>query len=173
MTRPPIRGGGTLGPRDVVITPRADGAQLLRNPHALAAYPDRLTDRFAHWAAVAPDQHVDRAARRFGGWRKISYAEGYDLARRIGQASSTASSRRSGRSRSSPSTTSSTRCSSSPRCTWGCRLDQSSAYSLVSTDHAKLRFVLGGFTPRLLGLAADGEAREGDSRRRASSSRSP
>ncbi|HEX7250419.1 MAG TPA: AMP-binding protein, partial [Burkholderiales bacterium] len=75
-----------MGPRDVVVERRADGALLLRSPHELGPYPTRLTARLEYWAKRHPDRilfaqrHADRA------WRSISYAQALDQARRIGEA---------------------------------------------------------------------------------------
>lgn len=45
-----------LGPRDVVMERRPDGALLLRSPHQLGAFPTKLTERLEYWAAEAPDR---------------------------------------------------------------------------------------------------------------------
>jgi hypothetical protein len=53
--KPPIR-PVRLGPTDVTVEHRADGALLLRSPYPLGGYPDTLTRRLAFWAAAAPDR---------------------------------------------------------------------------------------------------------------------
>jgi feruloyl-CoA synthase len=53
--KPPIR-HVRLGPADVAVERRADGVVVLRSPHALGEYPDKLTERLAFWAAAAPDR---------------------------------------------------------------------------------------------------------------------
>jgi len=73
-----------LGPRDVVAERRADGAIVLRSPHALADYPAKLTERLAYWAARAP-QRVLFAQRANGGWRTLTYAQALERARRVGE----------------------------------------------------------------------------------------
>ena len=45
-----------LGTDDVEIERRFDGSLRLRSPHSLSAYPDRLTERLAHWAREAPER---------------------------------------------------------------------------------------------------------------------
>src|SRR5258705_177861 len=45
-----------LGPTDVLVERRADGAIGLRSPHPLGAYPQTLTERLEHWAARAPER---------------------------------------------------------------------------------------------------------------------
>jgi feruloyl-CoA synthase len=75
-----------LGPRDVVVERRSDGSILLTSPHPLPPYPKRLTERLEHWAAVAPTRTwlAQRAAA--GDWRRLSYAEALTQVRRIGAA---------------------------------------------------------------------------------------
>lgn len=46
----PIRFGGTA----VDVERRADGTVIVRPREPLADYPDRLSDRFVHWAEAAP-----------------------------------------------------------------------------------------------------------------------
>src|SRR5919108_3536977 len=73
-----------LGPRDVLVERRADGAILLRSPHALPAYPAEMTERLEHWARVAPDRTFF-AQRRGDGWRALTYRQALERARRVGQ----------------------------------------------------------------------------------------
>jgi feruloyl-CoA synthase len=73
-----------LGPREFVLDRRADGSILIRSPHALAPYPDKLTERLLHWAQAAPDRAFMAQREASGGWRKISYAQTLDFVRRIG-----------------------------------------------------------------------------------------
>jgi feruloyl-CoA synthase len=71
---------------EVIVDRRADGTIHLRSPHALPGYPDKLTERLVHWAAVAPDRvfMADRGAD--GAWRTITYAQTLEKVRRIGAA---------------------------------------------------------------------------------------
>jgi feruloyl-CoA synthase len=75
-----------LGPRDVVIDRRSDGTIYIRSPHKLAPYPTKLTERLAYWASNAPDRAFMAQRDAAGGWRRITYAQTLDLARRIGSA---------------------------------------------------------------------------------------
>jgi feruloyl-CoA synthase len=59
---------------------------ILRSPRALQAYPERLTERLAHWAQTTPAQTWIAQREASGGWRRISYAEGFDCVRALGQA---------------------------------------------------------------------------------------
>ena len=75
-----------LGPRDVEVERRADGALVLRSPHRLAAYPRKITERLEHWARVAPSRVFLAQRDAAGGWRKVSYGEALAAVRRIGAA---------------------------------------------------------------------------------------
>ncbi len=75
----------TFGPPDVTVERRADGAMLVRSPHPLKPYPDAVTDWLDHWAKVAPTR-VFLAERQGEAWRKVTYAEARDAARRVAQA---------------------------------------------------------------------------------------
>src|SRR5437588_12509881 len=82
---PPIR-PVRLGPADVIVERRPDGALMLRSPHALADYPDKLTRRLEFWADRAPDRTLFAQRAPGGGWRTVSYAQALQAARRIGGA---------------------------------------------------------------------------------------
>ena len=73
-----------LGPRDVLVERRADGVVHLRSPRGLSAFPGKITERLEHWARVAPDR-VFLAQREGEGWRRLTYQEALDRARRVGQ----------------------------------------------------------------------------------------
>jgi feruloyl-CoA synthase len=63
-----------LGSADVLLDRKADGTIILRSPHPLDSYPQKLTQRLEHWAKAAPDRVflAQRAAE--GSWRKLTYA---------------------------------------------------------------------------------------------------
>ncbi len=71
--RPPLR-PVRLGPPDVLVERRRDGAMLLRSPHPLTPYPKNLTARLDYWAEAQGDRVflAQRDAR--GDWRTLSYA---------------------------------------------------------------------------------------------------
>jgi feruloyl-CoA synthase len=75
-----------LGPTEVVVEERADGIIHLRSPHALGAYPVKLTERLEYWAAQAPDRVLFAQRNDKGGWRSVTYAEALGQARRVGEA---------------------------------------------------------------------------------------
>jgi len=145
-----------LGPLGVSVERRADGSIYLDPLHSLGRYPDRLTERLLHWAAHAPDRTFMAQRDARGEWRRISYAEALDSARRIGAALL-----ERGLSAERPLMILS-----------GNDLEHallalaalhvgiayvpvSPAYSLLSTDFAKLRHITALTTPGLV-FAADG-----------------
>ncbi|MFZ1104346.1 MAG: feruloyl-CoA synthase [Hyphomicrobiaceae bacterium] len=149
-----------LGPRDVVMQRRADGALILRSPHQLGPYPARLTERLEYWAARAPDRVLFAQRDATGGWRKLTYAEALDQARRIGEALLAR-----GLTPERPIAILSGNdiehaLLGLAALTIGVPyVPVSPAYSLVSQDFGKLRHVLELLTPGLV-LAADGRAFE-------------
>src|SRR5580698_10615422 len=72
--KPPMR-PVKLGPPDVVVERRGDGAILLRSPHPLQPYAKNLTERLVHWANVAPDRIFIAQRNSAGGWRTLTYAQ--------------------------------------------------------------------------------------------------
>lgn len=84
-SQPPLR-PVRLGPADVVVERRDDGAILLRSPHPLPEYPKNLTQRLVHWAAAAPDRVFLAQRDASGGWRTLSYAQALTAVRAIAAA---------------------------------------------------------------------------------------
>jgi feruloyl-CoA synthase len=74
-----------LGPRDIFAERRADGCIILRSPHALGAYPQKMTERLEHWAAKAPERVFLAQREGSGGWRTLTYRQARDRARRVAQ----------------------------------------------------------------------------------------
>jgi feruloyl-CoA synthase len=64
---------------------RADGTMLLRSPQPLGQSARAIGEWLVRWAHIAP-QRVFLAERSATAWRKVTYAEALDSARRIGQA---------------------------------------------------------------------------------------
>jgi feruloyl-CoA synthase len=58
---------------------------LLRCENALEPYAERMTDRLVHWATTAPERTWMARRGADGQWVKISYAQAWDKAQRIGQ----------------------------------------------------------------------------------------
>jgi long-subunit acyl-CoA synthetase (AMP-forming) len=74
-----------FAPAGVDLERRADGTMLLRSPQALGAPARAVGEWLVQWAARAPDRTF-LAERAGDGWRKLTYAEVLEAARRIGQA---------------------------------------------------------------------------------------
>jgi feruloyl-CoA synthase len=73
-TAPPLR-PVKLGPADVVVERRGDGAILMRSPHPLPPHPQKLTERLVYWADAAPDRVFLAQRDGSGGWRTLTYAD--------------------------------------------------------------------------------------------------
>lgn len=54
---------------------RPDGSILIWRSDALGPYPDKITERFVHWAETAPERTWMAERDEHGGWRKLSYGE--------------------------------------------------------------------------------------------------
>ena len=69
----------------VELEKRADGTMLLRSPQKLGSYARCVTQWLVQWSDNAPDRPflAERAGDR---WKKLSYRETYGAVRRIGQA---------------------------------------------------------------------------------------
>ena len=78
------------GATDATLERRPNGSAVLRSTEPLHAPAQRLTDRLEHWAAHAPDRtFVARRARDGSGsgdWQRIGYAQMLDRGRRVGAA---------------------------------------------------------------------------------------
>ena len=72
-------------PAEVKVEKRADGATILRSPQALKPYARAVGDWLLHWYERAPDRTFI-AERKGDGWRRVSYRDALSDARRIGQA---------------------------------------------------------------------------------------
>jgi len=145
-----------LGAADVEMQRRADGSILLRSPHALSAHPQKVTERLVHWARESPARTFLAQRDAEGGWRNLTYGDAYRRVRRIGQALLDR-----GLSQDRPLAILSDNDLEHALLALACMhvgvayVPVSSAYSLVSTDHAKLKHVLGFLTPGLV-YASDG-----------------
>ena len=76
----------SLGPADATFTRREDGAILIRSPHALPTYHDKLTWHLSHWASAAPERTFIAQRDADGDWRTLNYAQTLKQVRAIGQA---------------------------------------------------------------------------------------
>ena len=145
-----------LGAADVLSERRGDGTMLLRSPHPLGALPTSLTRRLVHWAREAPQRCFIAQRDASGGWRRIDYAQTHARVRAIGQALLDR-----GLSAERPLAILSDNDIEHALLALACMhvgvayVPVSSAYSLVSTDFAKLKHVVGLLTPGMV-FASDG-----------------
>ena len=74
-----------FAPARVAVEKRADGSTILRSPQKLGPYARCVTQWLSDWSDRAPDRFF-LCERKPDGWRKLTYREAYGAARRIGQA---------------------------------------------------------------------------------------
>jgi feruloyl-CoA synthase len=86
MRREPSTRKVSLGPAEVRVERDARGHTLLRHAAPLGAFPARLTDRLLRWAGEAPERTFVAKRGGDGAWRRIGYADALALARSIGEA---------------------------------------------------------------------------------------
>jgi feruloyl-CoA synthase len=140
----------TFGVTRAVKTERSGHTYLVAE-QALQPYPVRLTDRLQHWAHTAPDRTWMARRDEAGSWVKISYAQAWDQAQRIGQALLNR-----GLSADRPVAILSENSLEHALLAIGCMTvgvpycSVSPAYSLLSQDYAKLRHVIDTLTPGLV-----------------------
>jgi feruloyl-CoA synthase len=141
---------------NVTFEPSPDGSLRVRNSAQLGPYPPRLTERLRHWAAVAPDR-VLFASRDGEAWQKVTYLEALNSACAIGQALLDRS-----LSVSRPVLILSGNGIEHGLLSLGCLhvgipfVPLSTAYSLISTDFARLRDIVAQVRPGLV-FADDGD----------------
>ncbi len=136
---------------EAVVETRADGSTLVRSTEALRPFPARITDRLEHWAHTA--SHRTFVAKREGGgeWRRISYAQMLVRAQAVGQALLDR-----GLTAERPLAILSGNDLEHLTLALGALwagvpyVPVSTAYSLVSQDFGKLRYIVGKVTPGLV-----------------------
>ena len=84
MTKPPFA-NLEFAQAKVDVEHNADGTIILRSPQQLAPYARCSGEWLQHWAREAP-QRLFLAERTGEGWRRVTYGEALDLARRVGGA---------------------------------------------------------------------------------------
>ena len=72
-------------PAEIKVEKRAGGVTVLRSPQALKPYARAVGDWLVQWHERAPDRTF-LAERKGEGWRRVSYRDALSDARRIGQA---------------------------------------------------------------------------------------
>jgi feruloyl-CoA synthase len=143
-----IRVGGCLAAH---VEQRPDGVMLLRSTEALQPFPERLTDRLAHWARETPDRLFVAKRDNGGPWRTITYAQMLERAQAVGQALATRD-----LSVDRPIVILSDNDLEHLTLALGAMwagvpyTPVSPAYSLLSHDHGKLRHIVGTLTPGML-----------------------
>ena len=141
----------------VDVEQHADGVTHVRSPQPLGRYPGRLTERLEHWARATPDATFIARRHLGGAWRRVSYAETLAIVRRIG-----ASLLARGLSAERPIAILSDNDIEHQLLALAAMYvgiptaPISPAYSLVSTDFANLRHIIGLLTPGLV-FAGDGQ----------------
>jgi feruloyl-CoA synthase len=75
-----------FGPRDVTISREADGVIYVRPVHPLGKYPAKLTEKLDHWAKKAPDRVFMGQRDASGNWRTLTYSQFRAAARNVAQA---------------------------------------------------------------------------------------
>jgi feruloyl-CoA synthase len=85
MDRAPLR-PVRLGPADVRVERRRDGAILMRSPQLLPPFAQKLTERLLHWAKAAPDRVFVAQRDGAGAWRALTYAQTLAAVRAIAAA---------------------------------------------------------------------------------------
>lgn len=145
-----------LGPASVVVERDARGHLLLKSAAPLGSYPARLTERLLRWAAQAPERTFVAKRGPSGEWRRISYGAALDRARRIGQALLDR-----GLSAERPLMILSENDLEHAMLALAALhigvpfVPVSPAYSLISQDHGRLRYIVELMTPGLV-FASDG-----------------
>ena len=137
---------------------RPDGSVVVTSTEPLGDHAGRLTDRFLHWAEVAPDRTLVAKRVNGGDWRRVSYGEAAAAARSIAQALLDR-----GLSAERPVVVLSENDIEHLEIALGAMLAGvpyapiSTAYSIVSQDYGKLKHIAGLLTPGLV-YASSGTA---------------
>lgn len=145
-----------FGVHSIWVREAGDGTFHVRSDQELAAYALRMTDRLLHWAQATPQQTFIAQRKRLadgstGDWEHISYAQMLAAARSIAQALLDRN-----LSAERPVVILSENSLDHAMLAMGCLYagvpycSVSTAYSLVSTDYAKLRHVVDTLTPGLI-----------------------
>ena len=148
----PLRFGVTR----VTLKDGVPGTHYLKADQELQAYPDRLTDRFQHWATNKPNQtlfarRVKLADGTLGEWRHVTYARAWATARNIAQALINR-----GLNAERPVVILSENSLEHALLALGCMVagvpfvPTSPPYSLISQDYDKLKHVLRTVTPGMV-----------------------
>ncbi|MCB1534049.1 MAG: feruloyl-CoA synthase [Rhodoblastus sp.] len=147
-----------LGPQDVEIDRHKSGIIYARSPHALGDVPRTITTPLLEWAKKTPDAIIVAQRGADGEWRKLTYAQFVARMERLAAALLAR-----GLSQDRPvAILSGNSIEHLLLLVAGMHVGVpvapiSTAYSLVSSDYGKLRYVLDLLTPGLI-FADDGAA---------------
>ena len=147
-----------LGPQDVELDRQKNGVVYARSPHGLDAPPRTITSLLLHWADKTPDATFVARRDADGAWRKLTYAQFADRMQRIAAAllNRDLSPERPVAILSGNSIEHLLLAFASMHI--GVPVAPiSTAYSLISSDYGKLRYILDLLTPGLI-FADDGAA---------------
>ena len=139
-----------FAPARVEIERRADGSQILRSPEPLRPIARATGEWLLRWAAAAPDRTF-LAERSGDGWRRVTYSDALDAVRRIGGSLLTR-----GLTASTPVAILSDNSVNHALLALGAMhagipvAPISPAYSLLSSDHAKLKAIFELLRPGLV-----------------------
>ena len=75
-----------FGPRDVTVTRDEHGVIYVRPVHPLGKYPAKLTEKLDHWAQKTPDRVFMGQRDDSGNWRTLTYQQFRSAARNVAQA---------------------------------------------------------------------------------------
>jgi feruloyl-CoA synthase len=75
-----------LAPVAIETHPLPDGGLVMRSRHELRPYPRCLGELLRHWAGAAPERAFLAERDSEGGWRRVSYGEALESVERIASA---------------------------------------------------------------------------------------
>ena len=137
------------------IERRANGEIVIGNAASLAAYPAQLSDHLRRWAKEAPDRTFLAERDQAGDWRRLSYADAVTLIDRVSQALL-----ERGHGAERPVAALSDNSINMALLKFGAMqvgipfMPISPAYSLMSENFAKLKYIAEAFKPSLIYVSA-------------------
>ena len=140
-----------LGAPDMLVDRRPDGSIYAKSPHTMPTAFSRMTDALVHWADIAPDRVFMAQRDGAGPWNTISYAHTLNASRSIASVLLT-------RNLSAERPIAILSSNDLGQALIGTAAQfagipfapVSPAYSLVSQDFGKLRYVLGLLNPGMI-----------------------
>ena len=133
------------------IERRPGGEMVIRSAHTLNGYPAQLGEHVKHWARTAPERTFLAERVADGSWRRLSYRDAAELSDRVSQSLIDR-----GHSSKRPIAALSDNSINMALLKLGAMqigipfLPVSPAYSLMSENFAKLKYIVGEFLPSLI-----------------------